>query len=397
MKKWNDIVDGAARSPLTSLGFVETLGLGYALKHVAAAVAPIFGMADAVTFRRPAAYGLRHADCRPLDASEKADFAAAMLRGMGLRGEIAPVVVLVGHGASTVNNAHAASLHCGACGGHSGEANAVVAASLLSDALVRTELAARGLQVPDDTVFVPALHDTTTNRITILVDPAAGVSASLQQAAAWFAAACGSVTRPAGQPILPGTAQGRARDWSAVRPEWGLARCAAFIAGPRTATRGVDLEGSAFLHSYDWRTDTGFAVLEQILTAPLVVASWINLQYFAATRDNARFGGGNKLIHNVVAGIGVIEGAGGDLRPGLPLQSLHDGTDFVHAPLRLTALVEAPGDAIFAVIGRHAHLRHLLDNHWISLFRTDGGRPVARCVSGLHWLPVAEAPARDAA
>ena len=41
--------------------------------------------------------------------------------------------------------------------------------------------------------------------------------------------------------------------------------------------------GRAFLHDYDWRHDEGFGVLELIMTAPVVVASWISLQYYGST------------------------------------------------------------------------------------------------------------------
>ena len=397
LQGWNSLLDSSAQSPVTSLGFVEVLGLGYAFKHAAAAVAPNIGRRALSPWRKPLAYTISRSDGTPLTLSGRVDFAAAMLRGMGLTSQIAPVVVLVGHGASTRNNAHAASFNCGACGGHSGEANAVVAAELLNDPAVRIELAKRALAIPTDTEFVPALHDTTTGTVTFLLDLAQPIPDAVQQAIRFFAAATKDISRPPHQSALPGTAVGRSQDWSAVRPEWGLAGCAAFIAGPRALTRNIDLQGTAFLHTYDWHVDEGFAVLEQILTAPLIVASWINLQYYAATRDNARFGGGNKLIHNVVAGIGVIEGAGGDLRPGLPMQSLHDGDGFVHTALRLTALVEAPGDAILGVIGRQQHLRQLLDNHWISLFRTADGVPVTRYGDGLRWIGVADATAKEAA
>ena len=52
--------------------------------------------------------------------------------------------------------------------------------------------------------------------------------------------------------------------------------------------------------------------------------------------DNRRFGSGNKVLHNIVGGaIGVLEGNGGDLRVGLPMQSLHNGRAWMHEPLRL--------------------------------------------------------------
>jgi uncharacterized protein YbcC (UPF0753/DUF2309 family) len=98
------------------------------------------------------------------------------------------------------------------------------------------------------------------------------------------------------------------------------------VAAPRARTRGLDLSGRCFLHDYDWTRDAGFGVLELIMTAPMVVASWINLQYYGSSVDPAAFGSGDKTLHNVVgATIGVLEGNGGDLRVGLPWQSVHDG------------------------------------------------------------------------
>ena len=138
----------------------------------------------------------------------------------------------------------------------------------------------------------------------------------------------------------------RSRDWSQVRPEWGLAGNAAFIVAPRDRTRHLELQGRAFLHDYDWRRDENFPVLELIMTAPVVVASWISLQYFGSTVDNEAFGCGNKTLHNIVGSLGVLEGNGGDLRVGLPMQTLHDGKRHVHEPLRLNALLEAPTEAI---------------------------------------------------
>lgn len=84
-----------------------------------------------------------------------------------------------------------------------------------------------------------------------------------------------------------------------------------------------------FLHHYIWREDEGFGVLELIMTAPVVVASWISLQYYGSTVAPDVFGAGNKLLHNITGGIGVIEGNGGLLRSGVPWQSIHDGEKFV--------------------------------------------------------------------
>jgi len=162
----------------------------------------------------------------------------------------------------------------------------------------------------------------------------------------------------------------RGRDWSQVRPEWALANNAAFIAAPRGRTLDADLEGRTFLHEYQWQTDSGFQILELIMTAPMVVAIWINMQYYGSVVDNRHFGSGNKVLHNVVGGaIGVLEGNGGDLRVGLPMQSLHDGERWVHEPLRLSVFIEAPEAAIEEVIARHETVRQLVDYGWLHLFR----------------------------
>ena len=104
------------------------------------------------------------------------------------------------------------------------------------------------------------------------------------------------------------------------------------------------------------------------MTAPMVVTSWINLQYYASTVDNKRLGAGNKTLHNVTADIGVLEGAKGDLRIGLPFQSIHDGEDYQHLPLRLSVVIEAPKEAVAEIIQKHDGLTQLCDNEWISIF-----------------------------
>jgi uncharacterized protein YbcC (UPF0753/DUF2309 family) len=121
------------------------------------------------------------------------------------------------------------------------------------------------------------------------------------------------------------------------------------------------------------------------MTAPVVVASWISLQYYGSTVAPALFGSGNKLIHNVVGGIGVVEGNGGVLRAGLPWQAVHDGEKPVHEPLRLTVLVEAPPEAISEVLARHPAVRALFDNGWLHLLALRDGRIAARWTPGKGW------------
>ena len=327
--------------------------------------------------------------------------AAAVLRAMSLTHGFARLVLLAGHGANVVNNPHASGLHCGACGGYSGEVNARLLAALLNDADVRAGLVAEGIAVPADTLFVAALHDTTTDTVTLYADHASpDHAADLDQARASLAAA-GGIARTERALRLPRAADAsamahRARDWAETRPEWGLAGCQAFIAAPRARTAGKDLHGRAFLHDYDWHRDTDFGVLELILTAPVVVASWISLQYYGSTVVPALFGGGNKLLHNVVGGIGVLEGNGGAPRPGLPWQSVHDGTAPAHEPLRLSVCIEAPRDAMTHILRRHEGVRALFDNRWLHLFALDEAGAMAwRYAGDLEWVPLS-APASTA-
>ena len=148
--------------------------------------------------------------------------------------------------------------------------------------------------------------------------PPSPIIADIRQARTWLAAA-GKLARGERALRLPragheGSVSRRSRDWAETRPEWALAGCKAFIAAPRARTAGKTLGGRAFLHDYDWRQDENFRVLELILTAPVVVASWISLQYYGSTVAPEVFGGGNKLLHNVIGGIGVVEGNGGLLQ-----------------------------------------------------------------------------------
>ena len=331
-----------------------------------------------------------------LDAAQKLASAEMVLRAMSMTEGFARIVLLAGHGANVTNNPHASALHCGACGGYSGEVNARLLASLLNDADVRQGLPARGITIPEDTLFVAGLHNTTTDDVLVYDGdhPSADHAKDQTELKRWLAAA-GLHARGERALRLPrakngGDVAGRSRNWAEVRPEWGLAGCRAFVAAPRSRTAAQNLGGRAFLHSYDWRADKGFGVLELILTAPVVVASWISLQYYGSTVAPVTFGGGNKLLHNVTGGIGVVEGNGGLLRTGLPWQSVHDGADLAHEPLRLSIIVEAPHAAINDILARHDGVRALFDNRWLHLFTLDdAGHMSERYVGGLKWEPVA--------
>jgi uncharacterized protein YbcC (UPF0753/DUF2309 family) len=305
-----------------------------------------------------------------LGAEEKAELAEGILRAMTLTDRFAPIVLLVGHGSSTRNNPHAAGLDCGACGGQTGSVNVRVLAGILNDRDVRAALAERGLTIPSGTRFVGALHNTTTDEVECTGEVPGEIADFLARAGAQARRERAIRLGIANEQDVDNAVRKRSQDWSEVRPEWGLAGNASFIVAPRSATRGLDLEGRSFLHDYRWRDDEGFKTLELIMTAPMVVTHWINLQYFMSVTDNLHYGSGNKVLHNVVGGhIGVFEGNGGDLRIGLPLQSVHDGEHWVHEPLRLSVYLAAPKEAIAEIARKHPVVQQLIDNDWLYLFR----------------------------
>ena len=367
---------------VSSFAFVEAMGPVYAGKLMRDGLGFAKGRGPDVAKPRFAA---------SLDLDTRVLIAQTVLKAMSLTEGFARFVLICGHGANVVNNPYASALHCGACGGYAGDVNARLLADLLNDKAVRQALAPNGILIPADTIFLGGLHDTTTDTVTLFEDDletdiARGDMIRIQH---WLAQA-GNLTRAERAQRLPrataDSVTARSRDWSEVRPELGLAGCRAFIAAPRVRTAGRSLEGQAFLHDYVWKKDEGFKILELILTAPVVVASWISLQYFGSSVAPSLFGAGNKLLHNGVGGIGVVEGNGGNLRAGLPLQSVHDGEDFVHEPLRLTVAVEAPKEAISDILKRHAQVRALFDNGWLSLFALNqNGEMAWRYAGDLVW------------
>ncbi|MCB9630236.1 MAG: DUF2309 domain-containing protein [Sandaracinaceae bacterium] len=382
------------RGPLSMFSWVETMGLG----TLAALVRDTFALGNGGTDplrKHPHDHALVPTlvgrDGLPLPVAQRAALAAGVLRGMSLTEGFARVVALFGHAATSDNNPQAAGLQCGACGGQSGEVNARALAGLLNDPAVRAALVGEGINIPESTWFVGGLHDTTTDTLELfdlasLPSTHAGDIETLERELR----GASEKTRQqrstrlglghADRGELEARLAARSRDWSEVRPEWGLARNAAFIAAPRARTRGIDLDGRVFLHEYRADLDPGAAVLEQIMCAPMVVAHFINMQYYASTVDNLRYGSGNKVLHNVVGGsVGVFEGAGGDLRIGLALQSVSDGAEWVHVPQRLSVFLEASQDAIDGVITKHELVRNLVENEWLFLFAINpGGGPVHR-------------------
>ncbi|MDO9616477.1 MAG: DUF2309 domain-containing protein [Pseudomonas sp.] len=392
------------RLPASTFTLVEALGLGYA----GALLGRVGGLLsrpsapDRNAFR-PSEWLQLKPTLPVITLEQRTSMAARILRAMSLTHDFPPLLVLLGHGSQSTNNPQAAGLDCGACCGQSGEVNARVLADVLNDTEVRKALINEGIDLPVDCRVLAGLHNTTTDEIQVFASESlpqrlqqswrtlrqalddAGERARRERAALLGLA---NVSEKPGK--LLSILRRRGKDWAQTRPEWGLAGNAAFIAAPRLRTCGQNLQGRAFLHDYDWQQDTSGEVLELIMTAPMVVANWINLQYLTSTTDNLRFGSGNKVLHNVVGGrIGVFEGNGGDLRIGLAHQSLHDGKNWIHRPLRLTVVIEAPQSMIDKVIAEHAAVSDLVMHGWLYLLRIDSNcRDILERRTTEGWQPL---------
>ena len=406
------IADGAARAARNnrrarwsalskkapaSFGYVESVGIGYAITLLRESVlggAPQHPVNSCCNSKDTLV--VESAD-GALDTAAQAELVAGVLAAMTLTSNFAPVVMIVGHGASTRNNPHAAGFDCGACCGQTGEINARVLAQILNDAAIREALAqSHDITIPDDTHFVAGLHDTTTDEMRCLNALPEGAT----QIQTWLQGAGATARRERARRLgldaadCDSAIRARSRDWSQTRPEWGLANNACFIVAPRSRCKHIDLGGRSFLHDFQWREDekAGYPVLELIMTAPMVVTNWINTQYNLSTIDNETYGCGNKVLHNVVGGnIGVFEGNGGDLRIGLSMQSLSNGERWMHDPLRLSVYIAAPREPIADISARHELVQQLIDNDWLYVFRLDDDPSVIERFYRGEWIP-ADAP-----
>jgi len=320
-------------------------------------------------------------DIQSIQLEQQVSYGASALKMIGLSENFAPIVVFCGHSSTTQNNAYATALNCGACGGHNGAPNARILATILNAKAVRRKLAEQGIIIPDDTLFVAAEHNTTTDEVEIFTTNLSArqtkqiiaLKQDLQNSkvenSLWRV--CQMDKKLPKKQANKATAL-RSQDWAQVRPEWGLAKNAAFIVAPRSLTKEINLEGRVFLHSYEWQKDKEGSYLATILTAPMIVAQWINSQYLFSTLDNVAFGSGSKVTKNITGKIGIMQGNASDLMHGLPLQSVYESDIKVyHVSMRLTVLVYAPKTYIDPIIKQHTILQKLFGNGWVHLICFD--------------------------
>lgn len=294
-----------------------------------------------------------------------------ILTGMSLTKEFSKVIVLFGHRSQTVNNPYAASLDCGACGGNSGRANAILACQLLNSKKIRKKLEEHSIFIPDATIFIPAIHVTTSHEVEwydrsfeltqeqhlVLSELKLNTKNALKQLGTKYSTQL---------PNMHSSEIHRSNDWAELVPEWGLVNNAAMIIGTRELTKMIDLENRVFLHSYDYSNDNG-SLLESIMLGPMVVAHWINLQYYFSTVFPNTYGSGDKSIHNILPDVGVMTGNLSDLKLGLTSQSVYFEGKAIHEPLRLLVIIVAPKSYVNQILEKHSNLKNLVEGNWLSL------------------------------
>ena len=367
--------------------FTQTLGLGYAIKMAWNVFRPTSSLPGIQTLSEvKEAHTHLHllrendepnADGHLLGFSlpEMADRIGGLLTNIGLTQNFAPVVVVVAHGSSSVNNPHFAAYDCGACSGKPGAPNARAFAWMANQPEVREILRGRGIHIPDATLFVAALHNTSRDEITYF-DEQAGTGRAVKELHEFKQAMKLALQRNARErcrwfELGPQSHSNQEAHEHVIsrtcsifepRPEYNHSNNLYCVVGRRTLTRGLFLDRRSFLHSYDPGTDPDGEILVKIMSAIFPVCGGINLEYLFCRIDNSVYGAGSKLPHNVIGLLGVANGVEGDLRTGLPQQMIE-----VHEPARLLIVIEQTPQIIDQTLAKLGDLKEWPDNEWVRM------------------------------
>ncbi|QDV19242.1 hypothetical protein Pan153_39070 [Gimesia panareensis] len=309
---------------------------------------------------------------------EMAQIVEGGLRAMGLAQPelFSPLVIICGHGSSSLNNPHEAAHDCGACGGGRGGPNARAFAQMANDPRVRRILSEHNLFIPDKTIFLGCYHNTCNDNITwydldrlpvshrkLFETADKHISAARAHNAHERCRRFESADLEISVNEALRHVEGRAEDLSQVRPEYGHATNSICFVGRREWSRGLFLDRRAFLTSYDpLQDDENSTILERLLQAVIPVCAGINLEYYFSYVDSTGYGCGTKLAHNITSLLGVMDGAASDLRPGLPWQMVE-----IHEPVRLLLVIETTKEAIVRIINNNPNIARLVNGNWVQL------------------------------
>lgn len=311
---------------------------------------------------------------------EMADIVVRILEDTGLAKKLSPMVVMLGHGSSSLNNPHESAYSCGACSGGRGGPNARAFATMANDPQVRSLVSEAGIQIPSTTWFVGGYHNTCNDRMEYFDLDRVPVSHRTLfrriESKISEARICNAHERARRFQTVPLEAtvaetltlvEQRSEDLSEARPEYNHATNALCFVGNRWWSRGLFLDRRAFLTSYDPTLDDDQnRILTRILQAVIPVCSGISLEYLFSTVDPEGYGCGSKLPHNIVGLIGVMTGAASDLRPGLSAQMVE-----IHEPMRILFVIESTPEAIEAILDKNPGLGRLVRGQWVRLATFD--------------------------
>lgn len=364
----------------------QTMGFWSAIKLFLTIFRPSLSPATATSFRhmdKDAKLTVENTDTNDRENNLQIGFTIpemairveGLLKSIGLIRDFAPLVYVVGHGSSSVNNPHFSAYDCGACSGRAGSVNARVLCQMANHQEVRKLLKERGIFISESTRFVGGLHDTTRDDITFFDEHLLTEEQQIRH----------KINLRTFTQALDLNAKERSRRFTSIdsrktpeqihervrvrsvslfepRPELNHATNALCIVGRREMTQGLFLDRRSFLNSFDYRIDPEGKYLLNILKAAAPVCGGINLEYFFSRVDNQKLGAGTKLPHNVMGLFGVANGIDGDLRPGLPSQMIE-----VHDPIRLMIIVEHFPDVVLETIKKDVATHEWFIGKWVHL------------------------------